>query len=82
MPQVRTKSGRKHFIIQAAEKRRFDDVIECLKYVAFSRDKDDILTAEAEQLAGSLAAISDAMAKPLAQRKDVAEGSKKANRRT
>ena len=68
MPSVRTKSGLKHFIISAAEKRRFDDVIECLKYVEFARDKDDLLTKGAGELAEKLAAMADAMAKPLAKR--------------
>lgn len=68
MPGVRTKAGQKHFIITAAEKRRFDDVIECLKYVEFARDKDDLLTKGAGELAEKLAAMADAMAKP--KRKD------------
>jgi hypothetical protein len=68
MPSTRTKSGLKHFIIAAAEKRRFDDVIECLKYVEFARDKDDLLTKGAGELAEKLAAMADAMAKPLAKR--------------
>lgn len=68
MPQVRTKSGMKNFILAAAEKRRYDDVIESLKYVEFARDKDDLLTKGAGELAEKLAAMADAMAKPLAKR--------------
>lgn len=68
MPTIRKKNNLKQFIITAAEKRRFDDVIECLKYVAFARDKDDMLTEPAGKLAEGLAAMADAMAKPLAKR--------------
>jgi hypothetical protein len=68
MPVIRKKSNLKHFILNASEKRRFDDVIECLKYVEFSRDKDDLLTKGAGKLAEDLAAMADAMAKPLAKR--------------
>ena len=75
MPVIRKQQGRKNFILNASEKRRFDDVIECLKYVDFARDKDDLLTKDAGRLAGELSAIADAMSKPLAQRKDMAAGS-------
>lgn len=68
MPIIRKKNNLKQFIITAAEKRRFDDVVECLKYVEFARDKDDLLTKEAGKLAADIAAIADAMAKPLAKR--------------
>lgn len=68
MPVIRKKSNQKQFILNASEKRRFDDVIECLKYVEFARDKDDLLTKGAGKLAEELAAISDAMATPLAKR--------------
>ena len=76
MPTTRKVSGRKIFILNASEKRRFDDVIDCLKYINFARDKDDLLTPEAGRVAGDLEAIADAMAKPLAKRKDLADGSR------
>ena len=76
MPSIRKTQGRKHFILNAAEKRRFDDVIDCLKYVAFARDKDDLLTQEAFRVSEDLAALADALAKPLAKRTVVAEESK------
>ena len=68
MPQVRKTAGRKKFIISAAEARRFLDVTECLKYIGFARDKDDLLTANADKLASDLEAFADAIAKPLAKR--------------
>lgn len=68
MPTIRKKNNLKQFIITAAEKRRFDDVIECLKYVEYARDKDDLLTKGAGKLAEDLAAMAEAMAKPLAKR--------------